>query len=149
MALSFESLSPHTQQQVLAGLIEEEVDCAPLQDILQRYAICLPGAASSRQAETETPDTCSTFDVFAVDTEGYDLKILQQLFGALGAGKSTLTEAGAGGGEDAKPSVVFMEVGLLSPPDQATAIGLLESQGYMTQRCGYGMELLATLLHAA
>jgi hypothetical protein len=65
-------------------------------------------------------------DVFAVDTEGYDLEIVKQLLGTR-----------------LRPAVVFIEVGLLSPADQRAAERALGAEGYATRRCGYGMELLA------
>ena len=44
----------------------------------------------------------------------------------------------------ARPAVIFIEVGLLSAADQARAAALVEAQGYVARRCGYGMEMLAT-----
>lgn len=152
-------------RQVLAGLVEEEVECAPLHDILSTHGLC------SSAADTSAP--CAPFDVFAVDTEvrgrafrrshpdgrpacclghgggrlmrgmhardsaqGYDLKIVQQLFG---------DSPPEGRRHGLQPAVIFLEVGLLSAADQARAAALVEARGYVARRCGYGMEMLATL----
>jgi len=66
--------------------------------------------------------------------QGYDLKILEQL----------LSSSGDGVGDVVRPAVIFIEVGLLSAADQARAAALVEAEGYVARRCGYGMEMLAT-----
>eukprot|EP00802_Teleaulax_amphioxeia_P005576 Tamp_05580.p1 GENE.Tamp_05580~~Tamp_05580.p1 ORF type:complete len:455 (+),score=100.04 Tamp_05580:199-1365(+) len=81
VALSFDSLAAGTQEQVLAGMVEEEVECAPLLEILEAHRMCSQqcrqGGGASRGSRCG--GTGCAFDVFASDTEGYDLKILQQL----------------------------------------------------------------------
>jgi hypothetical protein len=66
------SRSCRTRSQVLEGIVEEEVLCAPLLEILQSHAMCSQpiggGGASSGGSSSGSPSVCP-FDVFATDTE--------------------------------------------------------------------------------
>ena len=132
IALSFDSLSENQKAEVLAGLRDEVVQCAPLQDILAQHGFCSASLPPVHDAALQSARWCSETDVFAVDTEGYDLKIVQQLL------SSNQDSVGL-----RLPLVIFMEVGLLSAADQAHAAQLLQAHGYTARRCGYGMEMLA------
>ena len=132
ISLSFDSLSENQKAEVLAGLRDEVVQCAPLQDILAQHGFCSASLPPVHDAALQSARGCSETDVFAVDTEGYDLKIVQQLL------SSNQDSVGL-----RLPLVIFMEVGLLSAADQAHAAQLLQAHGYTARRCGYGMEMLA------
>ena len=120
MALSFASLPQDTQKQVLAGLVEEQVECAPLDDILAAHGFCSPCRDWSGSTQ------CMDFDVFAVDTEGYDYKIVQQLLPVDEAGCRT---------RRSRPAVIFIEIGLLSPAHQAAVATLLQAQVATSRLC--------------